>query len=412
MLNDGGNLYLRAAPGANETTLRTWIFRFTQAGKDHQLSLGPYPEVSIDEARDKAAEQRKLCRAGGDPVAKRKQDKEATAVAEQAEKAAAARKTFRQCAEEYLDLHRPDPDHPDNEDAWSEPYWDQWRDLLTRFVYPVMGNELVAAVDRPLVKQAIIGVGRKPTTARKVRGQIAAVLSYAVEEEYRPEGPNPASPESFKRSLPKGKTKHHPALDYEHAPAFMATLKSDPGTAARALEFTILTASRSKEVRFAVWGEIDLAERLWTIPAARMKMRDKQDRGDHIVPLSDAAVAILETIKGDREPAPDELIFTGRTLRANTNSRGRRLGSRTLLSVVQRIKPDITAHGFRSTFTDWCGNKTDVEEEIREFALAHVKKGTAAAYRRDTAIEKRAVLMAMWADFVAGNVVEFKREAA
>jgi integrase len=155
-----------------------------------------------------------------------------------------------------------------------------------------------------------------------------------------------------------------------------------------------------------------LAERLWTIPAARMKMRDKQDRGDHIVPLSDAAVAILETIKGDREPTPDELIFTGRTLRANASSRGRRLGSRTLLSVVKRIRPDITAHGFRSTFTDWCGNKTNVEEEIREFALAHVKTGTPAAYRRDTAIEKRAVLMAMWADFLAGNVVEFKREAA
>jgi integrase len=143
-----------------------------------------------------------------------------------------------------------------------------------------------------------------------------------------------------------------------------------------------------------------------------MKMRDKQDRGDHVVPLSDAAVAILATIKGDREASPDELVFTGRTLRANASSRGRRLGSRTLLAVVKRIKPDVTAHGFRSTFTDWCGNKTNVEEEIREFALAHVKKSTAAAYRRETAVEKRTVLMAMWADFLAGNVVEFKRTAA
>jgi integrase len=195
----------------------------------------------------------------------------------------------------------------------------------------------------------------------------------------------------------------------------MAALKADPGIPARALEFAILTASRTKEVRFAVWGEIDLGKRLWTIPAARMKMRDKQDRGDHIVPLSDAAVEVLTALKGNRVPDPTELIFTGRALRAEANSPGRRLGSRTLLAVVKRIKLDVTAHGFRSTFMDWSGDKTNVEEETREFCLAHVKSGTAAAYRRETAIEKRAVLMAMWADFCNGigvdNVVPLKRTA-
>jgi integrase len=264
----------------------------------------------------------------------------------------------------------------------------------------------------PPSKQVILGIGQKPTTARKVLGQIAAVLNYAVEGKHRAEGPNPARPESFKLTLPKGATRHHRALKYKDAPAFIAALRAEPGTPARALEFAILTASRSQEIRLAVWGEINLVERLWTIPAERMKMRDKQDRGDHVVPLSDAAMTIIAAIKGDRDPTPDELIFTGRALRANASSRGRRLGSRTLLAVVKRIKADVTAHGFRSTFTDWCGNKTNVEEEVREFALAHVKKSTAAAYRRETAVEKRAVLMAMWADFLAGNVVEFKRSAA
>jgi hypothetical protein len=142
MLNDGGGLYLRAAPGTNKTVLRTWIFRYTLAGKDHQLSLGPYPEVSIDEARDKAAEQRKLCRARVDPITKRKQDKNAVAVADQAEKAAATPMTFRNCAQEYLDLNA----------GWSQSYRDQWNDLLKRFVYPILGNEPVADIDRTPIK--------------------------------------------------------------------------------------------------------------------------------------------------------------------------------------------------------------------------------------------------------------------
>jgi integrase len=402
-------LYLRVAPGADGAVYRTWIFRYAVGKKDHNLSLGPYPDVSLAEARDKATEQRKLRRGGVDPVAKRKQNKEAPEAAEQVEKATAARMTFRGCAQEYMDLN----------DTWSPSYTAQWKDLLDRFVYPIFGKEPVADVDRAMVKQVLLGIGKRATTARKVLGQIAAVLGYAVEEKHRPEGPNPASAESFKLTLKaqsKGKaSKHHSALKHVDAPAFMAALKADPGMPARALEFAILTASRSKEVRFAVWGEIDLTKRLWTVPAARMKMRDHQDRGDHIVPLSDAAVAILMAVKGDRMPDPKELVFTGRALRAEANSPGRRLGSRTLLAVVKRIKPDVTAHGFRSTFMDWSGNKTGVEEEVREFCLAHVKVGTAAAYRRETAIEKRAVLMQQWAEFCNGievdNVVPLKRSA-
>jgi integrase len=411
MLNDGGGLYLRVSPGANGAVHRNWVFRFSIKGRENQLSLGAYGdgdgEVSLAKARDKAAEQRKLRRDGADLVATKRREKETPKVAEQIEKTTTVT-TFQDCAEEYLSLNGD----------WSPSYRDQWKDLLNRFVYPVLGKELVANVDRAPIKLVLMGVGKKPTTVRKVLGQIAAVLSYAVEEKYRPEGPNPASPESFKltlKALSRGKaSKHHSALKYQDAPAFIAALKADPGTPARALEFAILTASRTKEVRFAVWGEIDLGKRLWTIPAARMKMRDSQDRGDHIVPLSDAAVEILR----DRIPDqvdPKALVFTGRTLRANAGSPGRRLGSRTLLAVVKRIRPEITAHGFRSTFMDWSGNKTEVEEEIREFALAHVKTGTAAAYRRETAIEKRAGLMQQWADFCSGvtidNVVPLKQVA-
>jgi integrase len=217
----------------------------------------------------------------------------------------------------------------------------------------------------------------------------------------------------LEHSLAKPKAaKNHAALDYKNVGAFVAELRKDPGIAARALEFTILTASRTGEVRGATWGEINLEERLWTIPAARMKMRDKQGRGDHIVPLNDAAMAILEAVRGGGIPHPKKHVFVGRF--------GADLGESTLRRVLERVCEAMkieapSVHGFRSTFSDWVSDCTHFDEETREFCLAHVKTGVAGAYRRKTAIEKRAVLMAMWADFCYGiatdNVIPLKRTA-
>ena len=250
----------------------------------------------------------------------------------------------------------------------------------------------------------------KTTTAKGLRARIATVLDYAASKDYRPREGNPAAWEgnlAFDLAKPSRvrPKRHRPALDYEKIGAFIVKLRKDPGTAARALEFTILTAARSSEVRFARWSEIDLERRLWTVPAARMKMRGDPERGDHIVPLSDAAVAILTAIKGDEPPDPDELIFKGRF--------GTRLAEGGLRCACNRINPDIAVHAFRSCFSDWVGDCTDVSEETREFCLAHVKRGVAGAYRHKTAVEKRRVLLQQWADYcnnvVADNVVPFKQ---
>jgi integrase len=413
MLNDGGGLYLRASPGANGAVHKGWIFRFSIKGKENQLSLGSYPDVSLKDARDRAAEQRKVRGEGQDPVTARRQeekDREAAAEAKRvADALAAARtKTFRACAEEYIIVHQA---------GWKNGekgfYCHQWRDLFERFVYPIIGDLPVADVDRPLVVQVLRPLWEtKTTTAKILRAHIAKVLGFATAEGYRPATPNPAAwRENLQHSFPKpadvAPVEHHPALDYRQIGAFMARLHEEPGAGARALEFAILTASRAGEVRLAKWSEIDLEQRTWTVPAERMKMGKKQDRSDHVVPLSDAAVAILEAIKGDESPDPKGYIFVGRY--------GTAIATSGMLRIAQRINPAISTHGFRSCFSDWAGDCTDASEETREFCLAHVKTGVAGAYRRATAVQKRRALLQQWADYCNGvvvdNVVPLKRTA-
>jgi integrase len=279
--------------------------------------------------------------------------------------------TFKQCAEAYMAAQ---------EAGWTSPvYRRQWKDTLARFAYPIIGDLPVADVTKAHILQILQPIWKtKTTTAKGLRARIATVLDYAAAQNYRPREGNPAAWEgnlAFDLAKP-GRVRpkrHHPALNYEAVSPFMVQLRQDPGTAARALEFTILTAARSSEVRFARWSEIDLERRLWTVPAARMKMRGDPERGDHIVPLSDAAVAILTAIKGDDAPDPDELIFKGRF--------GTRLAEGGLRCACNRINPDIAVHAFRSCFSDWVGDCTDASEETREFCLAHVKRGVAGAYR-------------------------------
>jgi integrase len=271
----------------------------------------------------------------------------------------------------------------------------------------------VADIDRGLVKQVLAPIwNTKTKSAKDLRGRISKILGWAIAEGWR-EGPNPAAwQENLEHSFPSPSTvapvKPFEALPYKDVPAFMARLRKDDRIAARALEFLVLCASRTGEVRFAKWSEINWDERTWTIRKARMKMRRNAWVEDHTVPLSDPALGILMALKGHGEPDPNGYIFAA-------SDASHAPGAQIMLRVLEKIwpeNPDLSVHGFRSCFADWAGDCTTVDEEVREFALAHVKRGVSARYRRKTALEKRAALMQQWSSYCeGGNIIPLKRRA-
>jgi integrase len=281
------------------------------------------------------------------------------------------------------------------------------------YAYPVIGHLPVADIDRGLVKQVLAPIwNTKTKSAKDLRGRISKILGWAIAEGWR-EPPNPAAwGENLEHNFPRPGTiappKPFAALSYKDVPAFMARLRKDDRIAARALEFLILCASRTGEVRFAKWSEINWDERTWTIPKARMKMRRNAWVEDHTVPLSDPPLGILMALKGDGEPDPNAYIFAA-------SDASHAPGAQIMLRVLQKIwpeNPDLSVHGFRSCFADWAGDCTAVDEEVREFALAHVKRGVSARYRRKTALEKRAALMQQWSSYCeGGNIIPLERRA-
>jgi len=382
---------------------RSWLFRFSLDGRERRLGLGSIKKMPLDKARIKAMALRELVDQKIDPLDQKHQER-AERIRKHAARKAATR-TFRQCTEEYVAAHK---------DGWSgKVYRSQWARSLEIYAYPIIGNLPVTAIDEALVLQVLEPIWRvKVTTAKRLRDRIARVLGFAAFKGYRPMGPNPAAwRDNLAHALPKPSqvrpTRHHRALDYKKVGSFMSRLREYPGSCARALEFAILTASRTDEVRSARWSEIDLEQRLWIVPIGRTKMRRDEERTDYIVPLSSAAMSILEVIKGDGEPDANDHIFIGRF--------GTRIADSSMLRVCQYLNPNIVPHGFRSCFSDWAGDETDAAEETREFCLAHIKRGTAGAYRRMTAVKKRAVLLQQWADHCSviqgDNVTPFKRSA-
>jgi integrase len=408
VLSLGNGLLLQVVPSAVDANgtysfSKQWLYRYSLDGHEHRIGLGSFDRLSLDNARIEARILQKQVEQKIDPLEHKQRQRKERECKREARKTGA--KAFKACAEAYIAAQ---------EVGWTSPvYRRQWKDTLARFAYPVIGDLLVADLTKNHILQILQPLwASKTTTAKGLRTRIATVLDYAAAQNYRPREGNPAAWEgnlAFDLAKPSRvrPKRHHPALNYEAIGAFMVQLRQDPGTAARALEFTILTAARSSEVRFACWSEIDLERRLWAVPAARMKMRGDPERGDHIVPLSDAAIAILSAIKGDETPGPDELIFKGRF--------GTRLAEGGLRCACNRINPDIAVHAFRSCFSDWVGDCTDASEETREFCLAHVKRGVAGAYRHKTAVEKRRVLLEQWADYCGTteptNIVPLKRMA-
>jgi integrase len=370
---DGAGLYLQvSARGA-----RSWILRYTLGGRTREMGLGALADVSLAEARKRAAEARKLCGEGIDPI-------EARNAARRAERiAAASAVTFADCAASYVEAHKA---------GWrNAKHAAQWSATLRTYACPKLGKLAIQAVDTGLVLKVLEPIWRvKPETASRLRGRIEAVIDWATARGYRT-GENPARWRGHLAKLLPARAKlravrHHPALPYAELPAFMAALRAQEGTAARALEFAILTAARTGEVVGARVEEIDRKEQVWTVPAARMKAGRA-----HRVPLSRSALAALE---GVWRPEGAAFLFPG-------HKPGKHLSNMAMLALLKRMgRADLTVHGFRSTFRDWAAERTGHPREVVEMALAHsIGDKVEAAYRRGDLFDKRRTLMNDWARY-------------
>jgi integrase len=377
MYGDGGGLYLRLT----DNGARNWVFRYMLAGRPRWMGMGPLHTVSLAEARKRAGEHRLRRHDGIDPIEARRAERL------QARLDAAKALTFKECADSYIKGHRA---------GWRNgKHAGQWEATLATYAEPVIGKLSVQAIDTALVLKCLEPIWTaKPETAGRVRGRIEAILDWATAREYR-QGENPARWRGhLDKLLPaRGKVRkveHHAALPYTELPGFLVALREQEGIAARALEFTILTAARTGETIFAGWNEMDLLDKTWTVPAERMKAGR-----EHRVPLAARTLAILQEMQLFRPAAgADGYVFPGGKL-------GKPLSNMAFLMLLRRMgRDDLTAHGFRSSFRDWAAERTNFPAEVAEMALAHtVSDKTVAAYNRSDLFERRRRLMQQWAMF-------------
>lgn len=362
--SDGDGLFLKVS----RTGGASWLLRVQHEGKRRDIGLGSARLVTLASARAKAAEARKATREDGrDLVAEKR-------------KAKAASVTFQQAALTYYETHK---------NQWSNPKSDdQWINSMTAYAFPSLGSKPVGSITAGEIITAISKVWtEKPETGRRVKQRIRAVLNFAHARGWRStEAPSDAL--AAGNGLPKQKGgKHHPALPYVDVPAFITRLRTTGGTWSRlALEFVILTAARSQEVRWAKWREIDLDKALWTVPADHMKMRI-----EHVVPLSLHALTVLHSAMAIRREGTD-LIFPG--------VNGGPMSDMTLLGVLRRMKEAATVHGFRSSFRTWVAEETNFPGEVAEAALAHQNPNEVErAYQRGGLLDKRRTLMDAWGEY-------------
>jgi len=376
MYADGAGLYLQVTRAG----AKSWIYRFSLAGKAREMGLGSLSAVSLSEARIKAGECRRLREEGVDPIEARK------ARRLQAALDAAKTLTFKEAAASYIASHRM---------GWrNAKHATQWENTLATYAEPVIGALSIQAIDTALVLKVLERIWKaKPETATRVRGRIEAILDWAKVRGLR-QGENPARWRGHLDHLLPGRSKvrrvkHHAALPYAELPDFILQLRAHQGVAARALEFTILTAARTGDTMGAVWDEFDASDKLWIVPAERIKAGK-----EHRVPLSDRALAILgDAEKIARTPSGDYVFPGGKV--------GKPLSNMAMVEVLRRMgRGDITVHGFRSTFRDWAAERTNFPSEVVEMALAHaVGNKVEAAYRRGDLFEKRRRLMTEWATY-------------
>lgn len=363
---DGHGLFLKV----DTTGARRWVQRIVIRGKRTEIGLGAFPLVSLKEAREAAFTNRKQARSGGDPLAARKREQ--------------AVLTFEEAARRVHKLHEP---------TWrNRKHAAQFISTLETYAFPKVGPIRVSDVTSADVLAILTPIWlAKAETARRVRQRIGVVLKWAVAQGWRSD--NPA--DAITQALPKqSRTKEHrKALHYNDVAGCIAAVKASQAAPATklAIEFLILTATRSGEARGATWDEIDVAARTWTIPGPRMKMKE-----EHVVPLSNRAVDILNEAKALGDGTG--LVFPGTKF-------GRPLSDMTLSKLIKELGFNADVHGFRTSFRTWAQERTNFPAEVAESALAHkIKNKSEAAYARSNLLEKRAKLMGAWSAFI-GNVV-------
>lgn len=375
-----------------------WLLRVVVGKRRRELGLGGYPAVSLAESIQRAREAKASIRNGVDPMQERRQQREALQRAQQ------RAITFDEAARRFLEAK--------GDEFTNAKHLAQWISTLKKYVSPYIGKKLVGEITDEDIFTVLQPIWRtKNETASRVRGRIEKVLSFAMQSGWRDKGLNPAAwNDNLDLRLPAPEkiapVKHHPALPYARISDFMTALRQADGFGARALEFCILTASRSGTVRAATWHEIDLDARIWTCPADHMKLKR-----EHRVPLSDDAIGLLKALP---KVAGTALLFP--------SSKHTPLSDMTLSAVIKRLHladtnaegqgftdPKrqhriVTVHGFRSTFKDWASEETSHSHQATEMALAHaVSNQVEAAYRRGELFNKRVALMAEWASFCSSK---------
>lgn len=374
---DGGGLWLHVAKSGT----KSWVFRYMIDGRSREMGLGALHTVSLKKARLKAQACRELLDDDVDPLEDRERRRAATRQS----------KTFADCTRAYLDAHG---------DKWrNEKHRWQWENTLARFAFPVVGNMPVSDITVQHIVKILEPIWKtKNETAVRTRGRVEAVIAWARVMGFC-EGDNPAKwTNNLDKLLPAPsevrKVQHLASMPHAQVPEFVAKLRQQPGIAARALEFTILTAARTNETIGATWSEIDLDAATWTVPADRMKAGK-----DHVVPLSDRAVEILREMEGVRS---SDWVFPGW-------KKGNPLSNMAMLTVIKKAMAmrGVTVHGFRSSFRDWVADATDFPREVAEHSLAHqLPDKVEAAYQRSTMFDKRRELLTAWADFTGGSINE------
>ena len=377
---DGGGLNLLV----KDSGARSWVFRYMIDGKSYDMGLGVAagPDaISLAKARDKAAAERLKVKAGVNPLLERQRKAAEAIAATQAAQIAGI--TFRHVAEAHIAA---------NEGSWrNDKHRQQWRNTLATYVYPVIGDLPVADIGTAHVLQIVEPIWQdKPETASRVRGRIETILDAAKARGYR-DGENPARWRGHIAQILPARQKlsrgHHKAMAYAELPAFTGALRAREAMAALALEFVILTATRTSEVLGATWGEVDMDKAIWTIPAARMKAGR-----EHRVPLPPRAIEILEATK----PLGKDWLFPA--------DKGGKLSGMAMSMLLRRMKLDCTVHGFRSSFRDWSAECTGYAHEVCEMALAHsIGNKAEAAYRRGDLFDKRRRLMADWSTYCTSD---------
>ena len=375
--SDGDGLWLQVT----QTGSKSWLFQYAMSRRTRQMGLGSARTVSLAEARDLAADLRKLVSQGKDPLAVRDAE-QAKARAEHARAIC-----FREAAEQFIEQRKL---------GWrNAKHAAQWKSTLSTYAYPVIGDVAVGAIDRGMILAILEPIWTTKTeTAVRLRSRMENILDAAKARGWRA-GDNPAAWRGhLDKILPARravqKVRHHPAAPYCEIPGLMAELRGRNDQSAKALEFTILTACRTGEAIGARWDEIDFAQKTWIIPAERMKAGR-----EHRVPLSARA---LELVKGLPRERDNPFVFLG-------NKPGKHLSNMAMLELIRDLRPGLTVHGFRSSFRDWTSEQTSYSREVAEMALAHaISDKSEASYRRGDLLEKRRRLAEDWSKYCRDKV--------